>query len=100
MNVNQQRLRIFGACFFLLQASLIVGCSDPRTVLPEEDENTEDTGSETTSESYIANTGGRAISADGLHHFQLDPMSFPMARVCVSRRRTVRCPAHWDKNTL
>ena len=77
MNVNQQRLRIFGACFFLLQASLIVGCSDPRTVLPEEDENTEDTSSETTSESYIANTGGRAISADGLLTILVGPNVFP-----------------------
>ena len=77
MNVNQQRLRIFGACFFLLQASLMVGCSDPRTVLPEEDENTEDTSSETTSESYIANTGGRAISADGLLTILVGPNVFP-----------------------
>ena len=46
-------------------------------LLPEEEQSPDDTTESSTSESYIANTGGRAISSDGLLTILVGPNVFP-----------------------
>lgn len=77
MKLPAPKVITFSTCIFLVHALLVAGCGNPRPGVPEEtaDETTVD--EDTTSESYIANTGGRAISADGLLTILVGPSVFP-----------------------
>jgi len=77
MKLPQDRLPSIVASAFIVPFLLIIGCSDPRTTLPEEEESPDETTDTSTSESYIANTGGRAISSDGLLTILVGPNVFP-----------------------
>lgn len=75
--IPQTQVGLFSLFFFIAQGIFLQGCADPRNSATEDTESPDETTDESVSESYIANTGGRAISADGLLTILVGPNVFP-----------------------